>query len=200
MFCQLISADTPPRLISNVGYFENDRFFLSTLASIVCGQRHTRASRCRSDPAIFSTNRQVVRAKCHRDCDGAAIPCKAHGNPHSYLALCFFPPLDAQLTRVWLTMVEPGASIVVELPCSPSRRGAIPGLAKPALSYPSHPEMKMTTGPAETGPTVSQFPDDRRLPVVWRLVSGCHRTEWIRRDARVGERVCPGRGCFPERA
>lgn len=67
-------------------------------------------------------------------------------------------------------MVEPGASIVVELPCSSSRKGAIPGLAKPALSYPSHPEMKMTTGPAETGPTVSQFPDDRRLPVVWCLV------------------------------
>lgn len=30
--------------------------------------------------------------------------------------------------------------------------------------------MKMTTGPTETGPTVSQFPDDRRLPVVWCLV------------------------------
>lgn len=30
MFCQLISADTPPRLISNVGYFESDRFFFSS--------------------------------------------------------------------------------------------------------------------------------------------------------------------------
>lgn len=27
MFCQLISADSPPRLISNIGYFENDRIF-----------------------------------------------------------------------------------------------------------------------------------------------------------------------------
>ena len=31
--------------------------------------------------------------------------------------------------------------------------------------------MKITTGSAETGPTVSQFPDDRRLPVVWSLWS-----------------------------
>lgn len=136
MFCQLISADTPPRLISNVGYFESDRFFFfPTLASIVCGQRHTRASRCRSDPAIFSTNRQVVRAKCHRDRDGVDIPCKAHGSPHSYLALCFFG-IDAQLTRMWLTMVEPGASIVVELPCSsfPQRRYSGPCKTCPFVS------------------------------------------------------------------
>lgn len=32
MFCQLISADTPPRLISNIGYFENDRIFPSHLS------------------------------------------------------------------------------------------------------------------------------------------------------------------------
>lgn len=28
MFCQLISADSPPRLISNIGYFENDRILV----------------------------------------------------------------------------------------------------------------------------------------------------------------------------
>jgi hypothetical protein len=27
MFCQLISPGTPPRRISNIGYFENDRLF-----------------------------------------------------------------------------------------------------------------------------------------------------------------------------
>lgn len=63
----------------------------------------------------------------------AVVLCIAHGSPHSYLNLFF----DAQLTRMWLAMVEPGASIVVEcyvLPVS----GATPSLANSAHSYPSH--------------------------------------------------------------
>lgn len=89
MFCQLISADSPPRLISNIGYFESDRILVHLSFNSMWAAPHPCFS-VRSDPAIFSTNRQVVRAKCQRDRDGAAVPCRAHGSPHSYLALLFF--------------------------------------------------------------------------------------------------------------
>jgi hypothetical protein len=74
MFCQLISADSPPRLISDIGYFENDRFsFLplnlsfNSTPSMGTVPHACLSLSCHSDPAIFMTHKQVARAKCHRE-------------------------------------------------------------------------------------------------------------------------------------